>query len=482
MTTLGIPDELPTFQDTRVLKASDLNLLRMAVAVCDAASQRPVPVPPDSYEEQRGEQFNPYGRFSGGIVYQSGMEDLIFAYGCTGSAANDLIELLINGVTITSQALIDGSNQTLIADITSGYTDGEVLEIDVQLRNAVTPSRQFLTVLVTIEDAYAIPVPLPFTYPTAPTFTTPQDSTDLNTLRNSVQYCLNVVRSRIEPLFTSIQRARVPRSGATDISWRGFIAPTTTLTDVQAIIVVDVPAYADTVPTDEIELYLDNTLIDDVTVDSNTPGTAFITLAGAIPAVVSATVPVRVRVVRTAGTDASEPLRFTLAMVEAYRPTISTLSPALPAPLVGGDDYSDTALVDWLNDLSASTEALYDRLTADAWLWTRQRIFRRGYYFPYSAQEGTWWLSRFVPVVLARYGGRLITRGSGVSLGYLTASYGQDNEVGVTEILQEYREQLNDNSGVATVTTDLRLINGLVEGVPYHVLGINLSYAGEGVD
>lgn len=471
------PNFLNPAVDGALVSATDINTLIDAITAVEGLAQRGQDVQPIGYDDRatfggrigfRTEEI----LWRGGFTWRTSMTDVMFRINATPSGApNAVFRFYINGALTDTQLVVSGVNVYSL-DVSSGYSNGETVAIRMSIFNpdAIGGEYDWDTYAVDILEVYATPVPLPAA---APPPVAVNSTATYNELVASVDWLLDIVRRRTEPLFLGVVRAPSVRYGARDIRWLGRFRGVATWDKIETTIVVVVPPTV-TGAVRTLELYLDGVLVDSETIASAS-GEYTYQLTTTFTPVVDQIYTVEIR---TLADIDDETLRFSLFAVRNVPNTPTYLTPLVPiARATGGAPISGANLALLLESIALVTAALQGRFTA-ASIWEIQylglRSYRRGIE-EWEVDEFDW---MFVPVRVPRYGVRLRTYGSTALLGWINSEF---EPLGDT-ISQRWNAIAStaitgNDEGIAVNALDQYV--GLVEGVPYNIRGARLEYAGE---
>lgn len=168
--------------------ATDLNTLRRNVGIADMQSFRLMPTFDTSADVETGAPFAyPAGNFLLAryrLIYKSGMTNLRVD-GWAVSGGSERIKVFLNGGA-SALDLAATANWGGDIAIASGYTDGQLLTIEIQ----ITGSRS-LSSYYAVAHVYATPVTFATSWPGMPTFATTWDAAKLTQLGAATQWCLD---------------------------------------------------------------------------------------------------------------------------------------------------------------------------------------------------------------------------------------------------------------------------------------------------
>lgn len=176
----------PTFRTNSILAAHDLNILRRNAIALDGLSQR-IESAFDStgaYGDPVSYNLHTAGDFwiwRGGLRWRNGHTTLTIR-GTAADYGSAMITIYLDGVL--KKTIAPSTNWSTTIDISSGYTDGQVIEIKIG-----TSGNSSKTSAWHVEDIYATPVAYGTAWPgTLPTFSGVYQASELQKLSQAMNH------------------------------------------------------------------------------------------------------------------------------------------------------------------------------------------------------------------------------------------------------------------------------------------------------
>lgn len=448
---------------------TDVNALIRAALTVDGLSYRRVPAfdsaasldtgSPDRYDA------GTFRVWWGGLVMQTGMTTLTITGTMTKSGAASL-QFLLNSVVFATQTT-DGTFTKTIS--LSGYADGTLLEIEVQVLNQPNASGTYL-----ISDCYA-DTPAPTTaYPGKAIFGPTYQAANFAQLVRCVQHCADRIGQVPRPAQLSHRYGLGGTGSSTRPTWTaqeriytGYV------TKYYSNDILRVYGTAYIGPGDErLRIDLNGTTI--YIGPTWGPGTYGIS----VPYALAGAIGTRARVDLAyeavgPGVATWDRSRYTIDYVGSEPDASGYAAATPPGDLAALASYSQSDLTARLNAIATIVDDTKQRLDANSALWGRVRATRRRY-AKRDGQDAN--IARYAPR-LTRQFDRLVVVGKAVKLGWgplilaspLTKDYSWE---------PAYSQTVNDGDSISTKVVYLDSCKGLTVGQPYYLLG-DVRYAAE---
>lgn len=419
--------------------------------------------------------------WAGYLRYRSAMTTLYIEF-AAAPASNEVLRIYLNGATPAAAVVtpIAGSWTTTIDLTGRGYTDSQVVRIDVKMEaNAFTGDISEARYVV--REVAAGPVPKPVdSWPGVPTFTTTPAASSLNGLANAIDWLWRRMKlvpipagmlqlyasgpcgnRGLDPTGVPLGFYGVRRNYAQDKAYiRGQVL---NMSSPQLRAFVQLNGV--TVWTGATWGPGPQTLNAEIDLSSISVGAV-----GHLSLYAQ---------VLSAGPNAtwknsrwSFNTRATPNLSSAPYPYAS-----MPAYPIETSDYTTTEFRDWLNALGAVVSATKARLDATPWVWDRVRAMRRYYAWVEKADDLTW--PRAIPR-FERAGQRLFVSGKDISIvsgdrTVPTSEKGSDWE----HYAYEKKESVLGGETRGQATVQLANYTWLPAGTSYGVLSPDTEYAEE---
>lgn len=467
--------------------ATYLNAIRKAAIQLDAWSYRIL----GAFDSSAGEDTKTAGQYTnivGGIPFRTwrgyfqwmtGMTTLTIVGRTSGAPAGATLKTYVNDSGTAADTISSPlpATFTRTISISSGYTDGQIVAVEIKVETAYTATME-----IVIHDVYASPVAYSPTWGGTPTFSGTYDAGRLNQL---VDAC-NWLYGRIDATPMIPRRAQLyalgpfgdPSGSPLHGHWPLYYGAvqrsyTNSILRVAGFF-VNVTSTAM-----HFTIYVNGALA--YTSPDVGPGTwPFF-----IPIVLTNAVGTRTEVsifgeVVTAGPN-NPPVtqwyfsRFTIQYVREEPSSSGYPYASSPAAFTQGS-ISPSSLNSALNSISTIVANTKSRIDANPAVWGRARAVRRWYKLDEVA-GGIY--DKRAPIIFQRVGDRLIVAGRGVTIGFGALQPPSDP----TKIIDDYTfsqtSSVIDADKVQTQTVWLDSIPGLEYGMLYYVQGEGALWACE---
>lgn len=477
----------PAFTTGAELSAADLEILRQNLLALDGASY----LPPPTFGWRWGQGLEEFGRnpspyWIGGFRFLTGMTTLYVYLDNSGLDSGDKIRIRLtgDGGFTSADTTLTAGTQTVSTTISGlGYTDGEVVTIDLELYNAGKAGSGASWGDIVIREVVVAPVGVADAYPGVPTFGA-ISAANLNQLSNAVDWLTRTMGLHHRPLFAAVVREKGPygtrgaKAGQLNVRWNGSVRRT----NQHALLTADCTMLVlDGQYTETVQLIVNGTVRDTYNVPSSAGEYDFqldYTLATTVDAIVEVEVlHLRTSAEATGGVVYNRLTVWHVGVDRATEPTPLAIS-ELPARTSG----TFTALQAHLNALCTAVTNIKARLDANPHVWQRQMVYKRRNALDHDQ------LVYFTPNRISwspgRIGESLVVRGKGIRLGYgpLQLPDEPDNQE-TNKVLYTVRyvreEGLADGEDIETVIHYLDSFAGLPPGAAFAVLGTYAYYAAE---
>ncbi len=450
--------DLPTsFTTDEILSGFALGLLRDAAIDLDGLSYRRVHAYDAHSDDTALHASGDYRLWWGSIQYRAGMTTLN-AFGRAASAAGT-IQMRINGSLATSASAT--STWSLQADISTGYSEGDILPIElVTSGNTTKTSNRFVL------GVYASPVAMPTAYPGVPTFSTSYTPALLNQLLSTCHWLYDRITAvPYVPHIAQIMRPATHKA-QTIILYSGGIPRFHTQDELHIEIWQNLLPN----PGEYIQVLVDGSVV--YTGSTQPPGgTAAYDLALPLTHTLGTTVPVVVRAVVTA-----TPTPYTLINSRYTIRTVGTIARTTPYPAATppaafpeNGSIAHATAVSQLNAIATMLTNVKSRIDGRPELWNRIRAFRRR--FAIDERQNTKLAKMYVPR-RARQGDRLVVHGKGVGIQWGSFKLAEkEGEIDYDDYTFSDSESLTDGEAIETKTVWFDQFRGLVPGAWYTLSG-----------
>lgn len=444
------------------------------------------------YQTENGTQTSIIWR--GGGVYRAGMTTLRVTTHTIGTVAGGDTFRIYRGDTdangnppgtFSDFAVVAGTqthNVTL-----SGYADGDVVRVMVELRHASTPGGSSYTgsrPVVTMAEF--LPVTLPDAAPTLPTFSSAADlnQTKLNQLADYIDWLIRRAGTRYDPLFISQLRRNGPFRndlGEADpnIKWHGGIRKSALHNTLR---VRGRTLRLWTGHTESIRLWLNGSVVATYSVPTTLGESAFAFDHNISGYANDNIIRIDLDYVRTAPNVWPSPTnRWTIS--EIYVDSGAGGASTLGAWQVRQASVSAASILAWVQAARSLAGDIKARIDANGPLWAYQRLYTMRPVISGSATDTTqlqWYEEWSVPLTWRRQGEAVVGRGRALSLGYGAgwfdeAAYAEKAKtiegVGAWPLKNTKTHSVVDDDAVESFQQYLDSVPGLPVGAPYNVRG-----------
>jgi hypothetical protein len=493
----AVNEQIPTLALHRYPSAALWRALVSDIRHLDAASQAGRPVFCGGFgHPQELAVVNPFRKWWGGFRYLSGMTTLTVVTRSASVAGGDVMRVYLDGTLATSWTLSNGE-QTHTYTLT-GLTNGAAVEVVLQVYSASRDEGEDISPAwgtYNVWDAYVGPVEPDDAWPGLPTLSDTYSEAHVEQITEAAQWLAQAIGRRTDPLFQALLRWPGPY-GPTDDEvdgyqyalWYGDLV----FQDVAPELVARGQVWVDVVADEEIALLVDGVSVGTYTV----PGTAGGPYDWEIVATLAEThgtrVEVEVQYTRSSNpalVNGAEPVNhWSLRRVETRGTGSSQVNIATPQARTS---VTWTTWKGALQDAIDALQAIYDRITDNDDIWSRQRLFRRRYAMEshYDSDpkkreaQNRWFEPAMVALQRAREGEAVLVRGERLAIGWANQTW---DETGKNELdlypMQPLRTAGVGSTGEGDPLTELiylRDLEGLPVGAFYTVRGEDVRYAGE---
>jgi hypothetical protein len=409
----------------------------------------------------------------GPLRWQTGMTALWLDGFASGWGSATLKVYLNNNPTAAATITLATSWSTNIS-ISSGYSDGDIILIEVRTSGNTTKTSRYL-----VQEVFGTPITVASSYPGVPTFASTYDAARFNQM---IDACQNLYdRIAAVPIPPTMGHFWV--SGTHKVETATLYAGSVLKAQSQDRLVIRGSSniFND---AEHLKVYLDGVLAytgSTWTLGTNNVIDIAITLSGSV----SNRVYVQIdEVVTNAATNAALfasgqmelNSRFTFHTIRAEA-TTSYPAAAPPTAFVADVAISAATLNSRLNAISTMLSAVNTRLNTATWLWNRAYAVRRRFAID-DAQNSK--LAGVFTHSFQRFGDRLIVSGKNVSIGWGGRVIKPQDDAW-RDYTYEYAQTKNVISGdkVDTVEVFLEECEGLYVGQQYAVTGVDVYDAAE---
>lgn len=460
------------------LSAADLNMYRDACVLLDGLTFRKMPATCSSGAQTAGDaaDWHSRGEFRQswwGGLYKTGMDTLTIE---GETDAHDL-DVYLNGVfevTITG-----GSTFTEDIDISTGYSDGDVIVVELITNGNPTTAPGGYTPLYRIDDIYMSPIVVTAVWSGVPTFAGTYNAARLNQLSDACQYIWECVTAI--PILPLLGGFMIPASHRQETIrlWDGSIGRYASNEILRVVGTANIRTNAEHYEID----------VDGVTAVTSATYNEGDDVAISHPIALSHTlgtrVPVRIRAVIENDVYGRFPSIFSSYSFIAIRSEADSAGYATQTPptaFTAEESISAATLNSRLNALSTMLSTAKARLDARPEVWNRARLMRRVY-----AKDDTQVARNFkrYSADFIRQGDRLIVRGKGVKVAWGAPTFkppAKENEpINYADFTWAREESVGGQEDkIETSIVYLDSLEGLEIGMRYHVFGSGaIEYAAE---
>lgn len=452
-----------------ILSGADLSLLRQMTILLDRLSYRQE-LAFDGDRNTSSHTAGDYRVWWGSLMYRDGMDDLVVkTYSASYGSAN--LKTYINGVEKATVAASSASTATI--DISSGYTDGQILEIAVYTSgNATKTSTHWVT------DIYATPVVVSSSWPTLLTFNGIYNSGRLNLLRDALQYLFDRVNA--VPLGAQIGYVHSPSSHKVQsaILYNGSVARNVAgevLKIVGSNTIFNTAEHY-TVEINGATVYTSPTYTLGTTNNLTPAGidlSAYTLGARQRMAIIAHITNASNQPAQGGGTNS----RYSFSVIRSQADASGYAVATPPTDFAAAAAITDPTLDGRLNALVTMLNNIKARLDARPELWNRVRAVRRR---PAHDDHENTKLARQYPHVITRRGDRLVIRGKGVSIGWggITLKT-KEGALDYDDYTFAHEQQAVSGEKYETQTIYLDSLPALYPGTPYYLFGGDIVYCSE---
>jgi hypothetical protein len=419
----------------------------------------------------------------GALVYRGGCTSLVFEGSLTKKKSESL-HFYINGTDKANTST--NGNFTITIDISTGYTSGQTLELEVR-RIGKTSAKDSSSTgggpnNYKILDVYETPVTFS-AWPGVPTFTTSFDASQANLMSSACTW----LRDRIyaHPMNAGINYywKNVTHSIETYDLWRGGIIKGNA-TDVCQI-TGSCTCYTS---AEVINFYLNGTQVAtypasgtmtrNTTYDfSQSLSLSGVTLGARAELLIEAVI--TSPSVDDKGKAVDTPSVYSLSYVGTDAPSGGYPVATLPAALVPGATVSQATLTSTLNSICTVLSAIQTRIAATAGQWNR--IYAMTRRPGWDDHQNRSYQILYVPGFVRRKGTTLFVSGKGLSLGWGGLKMGTD-ETKPYQYTFNRTDTLTPDTSYETKTVYPDVYHDLQVGTTYAVPGLDAVYVGERYD
>jgi hypothetical protein len=488
MSIARLLQDSPLFVNGMVLSATDLEVMRLNLAVLNQLTQRGRDIlqthsPRTRYDQSVGTSYepefnayNPLDYWGGGIRYRTGMTTLTILLHNTlaGGALNEVLRIRINGVNVQDTALIAG-DQTIIHPL-GAYTDNTILSIELLLVSGESVSEVNPWGTYHLRDLYVSPVgnSMSFAWGGVPTFGD-LSSSNMNQLSNAIDWLSERVGLMPIPMFQSMQNG----TGLYWINTRWGIMAGSMVRGHNDRLNVTYRVAITTTESEQIRLMRDDNTQMFIT-DVLTPGQRIAETRTIDISALSASTPFRLELQSVVNSDPPEgetgrPSRYTVDRIWLSRSSITPI--ALPSSWTPDGSLEWSVLQGQLNQLATAAQDIYTRIASNEDDFNRIRPYRRN--FGDVPGEREYWDKRYVGRMGGRTGRLLIVKGRNVKLLYGGIRWMEPTELdGDIDFEGEYQQTIIGGDGLETKIISLNTLDGLLLGRSYYLRG-EVEYAAE---
>lgn len=411
MPTIDLP---PAFVNNvnMPLSATSLNMLRDAAIALDGWSYRRMSAFDGNSNGYVSHAAGDFRIWWGALRWQTGMTTL-WLDGFASGWGSATLKVYLNGSGTAAATIALGASWVTSVDISSGYSHGDIILIEVRTSGNATKTSRYL-----VNEVFAEPITVTTSWPGVPTFAGTYDSARLNQLINACQNLYDRINAvPIPPTMghfwvsgthkaqtATLYAGSVQRSQSQDVL--RILGAANIFNDAEhlEILIDGVLAYTgstwgiNTNNAIDISIALTNSVSDRVYVQIDEVVTNAATNAASFA---------------NGGMELNS--RFTFHTIRAEAATGGY--PAAAPPVAFAADISITAatLNSRLNAISTMLSGVQSRLDTAAWLWNRAMAVRRR--FAIDDNQNSKLAQVFTPS-FQRFGDRLIVRGKNVTIGW----------------------------------------------------------------
>lgn len=484
-------DDAPVFTDGDPLSATAMNVLRDTIIAVDEASRLGGYAFTGLYgqhPEENDEQF--WVIWRGGFVFLTGVTTLRIVTSTSGIVGGAVLRVYRgdNGAnnalpaTYNDLALSAGTQTHSITISAAGYTHGDPVRVQIELRHVSDPAPPYTAALVDVQMVEVLPVALSSpAWPGAPTFAGNGDVTaaKLNQLGACADWLVERCSLRYDPLFILNLRRVGPfrdSDGTSDqnVRWYGGLRRTAhhTTLSVKGRALVRYAGASET-----ITLRLNGTLVATFAVPSAVGEYAWSFSPSISGYADGSLIAIQLRYERAAPSFTGTPVnRWTINEVTAVTPS-GTGEIVVPWQIRQAA-VADSSLWPWLATLSAIATSAYNRINANGGFWGVQRAFTAR---PASGDDNFLLFEPWgIPATWRRTSEVLVGRGRGLSIGYGPGYFDEvafakeaatNGGIGAYPVINNKTAPFIDGDNVETVSLYLDTVPGLPVGAAYNVRG-----------
>jgi len=472
-------EDAPTFADETELSVTAVNILRQNAILLDALSLRGMRAFQSAglpSKLNHWPRVNPLRIWWGSFQYRTGLTTATFAFTFASIAAGTL-KIYLNGTLRDSVALANGNMTRTITISGLGFTDQQVVEVEVQIAFSVAPTSEGGSYLCT--DAYVSPYSAVATglygaWPGVPTFGS-LSAANLNQLSNASDWLMHRLSVIPLPLFQSYIAVQSRSSPQTYPLWWGSVARVNG-NDKLSISV----GYISHNQSEVLKLYVNGVLAATSPTLTGNGSSGIFTLEYDMSALTANTMyPIRIDNVITTGNPSSyqQPRMSRWSIRDIRAVPLSAYAYATPpAESATLESLTFSALQSRLNAIATMLSAIKTRIDACPQLFDYARMYRRRYVFSDAFDTG--WTDFQVPST-ARAGTLLVVRGKAVQIGYGPITVKSMPDKAAIEYENATETELIAGERVDSQTVSLDSFDGLYAGMPYMLRGTDVRYAAE---
>lgn len=456
----------------------EVEQLRRIAILLDQLSYRPMP----AFDSWGGFDLampgaTPSGDYRvwwGGGLYRTGMTSLVITGKASGYGSAFLNVYLNNALNTT---ITLGSTFTKTIDISTGYSDGDVIEVEI-----ITSGNTVKTGQIRISSVYTTPITLADSWPGVPTFGTSFLAAKYNQLLDACDWLFRRINAVPVPLQVSQMYAPMSYKVGEWVRYWGFITKHHTQ-DILRIVGTQFTLN----PSERLRVYFDGALAHNHTTYASGATNAIYLPLDLSSYSVGAQIEVKiVNQILTSNFDTypvdTDPrkrihsrLNLLAVRTEAGGSGYPVASP--PAASSAGESVAQGSLTSRLNAIASMLSAIKSRIDANPALWNRAYAMRKRY--GGDAKE----VSKAIPTYPhagIRFGGRLIFRGQGATLNHgATELEVNDGIPSYDKIKYAHTKTLTEGDKTQTVQVALDDIPGLTQGASFRITGNTIIYAAQ---
>jgi hypothetical protein len=411
----------------------------------------------------------------GDLRYRAGMEDLVVSGYAANTTPSSSIKVYLNGSPTAAATITPASSWSATIDISTGYTDGQIIAIEIRTFGNASKTSEYL-----VRDVYGTPITVASSWPSMPTFAGTYDSARLNALINACSYLYE--RINAVPIIPTMGHlwSYGTHKAETRVQWAGSVARVYSEDILRIWGAADIHNIAE-----HFEVLVNGV------VAYTSPTYGWIAYGQPLPVpillgidisgiAVGSRADVVIRSVVTTGGNLPHVQtlnsRYSFFAIRSQADVAGYPVYSPPALLAQGS-ISATTLNTRLNALSAMLSDIKSRLDSNSFSWDRARASRRRHAAD-DVQNSK--VAQIYTPIFVRHGDTLIVSGKNVNIGWGARMIDlQEDAWRLYTYKYDKTQSLITGDAIDTQIVPLDSFVGLYPGQVYAIIGEQVNYTAE---